>query len=229
MPRTLQFKRYGSTILANTIGANGELIINSTNKTLTVHDGVTVGGYIVGGTGGTGDWTWPNLTRANLGGSQGSYIEGQSPGGLLLYNDYDITLNSNTAFWSFTSDGTLTLPPNGDIKDSNGVSVLASSEITTAGGVTSNASVALDINKKVHVLTNGFYSLASGTEGQVVYFTIKEPTDPSNIKVIFSRARSRSYEFDDWYSNIFANNNSAIITAVYANGAWMVTPEGNWD
>ena len=47
MPRTLQFKRYGSATLANTIGANGELIINQTNKTLTVHDGVTPGGFVV--------------------------------------------------------------------------------------------------------------------------------------------------------------------------------------
>ena len=45
MPRTLQFKRYGSATLANTIGANGELIINQTNKTLTVHDGITPGGF----------------------------------------------------------------------------------------------------------------------------------------------------------------------------------------
>lgn len=49
MPRTLQFKRYGSATLANTTGANGELIINSTNKTLTIHDGVTRGGFVVGG------------------------------------------------------------------------------------------------------------------------------------------------------------------------------------
>jgi hypothetical protein len=47
MPRTLQFKRYGSATLANTIGANGELIINQTNKTLTVHDGITPGGFVV--------------------------------------------------------------------------------------------------------------------------------------------------------------------------------------
>ena len=45
MARTLQFKRYGSATLANTTGANGELIINSTNKTLTVHDGITPGGF----------------------------------------------------------------------------------------------------------------------------------------------------------------------------------------
>jgi hypothetical protein len=45
MSRTLQFRRLGTATLANTTGANGELIINSTNKTLTVHDGVTPGGF----------------------------------------------------------------------------------------------------------------------------------------------------------------------------------------
>ncbi len=45
MSRTLQFRRYNSLTLANTIGANGELIINTTNKTLTVHDGSTPGGF----------------------------------------------------------------------------------------------------------------------------------------------------------------------------------------
>ena len=45
MSRTLQFRRYNSATIANTTGANGELIINSTNQTITVHDGVTPGGY----------------------------------------------------------------------------------------------------------------------------------------------------------------------------------------
>ena len=45
MSRTLQFKRYDSPTIANTIGANGELIINTTNKTLTVHDGIVPGGF----------------------------------------------------------------------------------------------------------------------------------------------------------------------------------------
>ena len=45
MSRIIQFKRYGTAALANTIGANGELIIDVTNKTITVHDGVTAGGF----------------------------------------------------------------------------------------------------------------------------------------------------------------------------------------
>jgi hypothetical protein len=45
MSRTIQFRRLGTATLANTTGANGELIINTTNKTLTVHDGTTPGGF----------------------------------------------------------------------------------------------------------------------------------------------------------------------------------------
>lgn len=44
MARTLQFKRYPRVETDIITGANGELIIDSTNHTLTVHDGVTVGG-----------------------------------------------------------------------------------------------------------------------------------------------------------------------------------------
>jgi hypothetical protein len=44
MSRTLQFKRYANTAVANTTGADGELIIDITNKTITVHNGNTVGG-----------------------------------------------------------------------------------------------------------------------------------------------------------------------------------------
>jgi len=44
MPTILQFKRYANTVVANTAGADGELIIDETNHTVTVHDGVTYGG-----------------------------------------------------------------------------------------------------------------------------------------------------------------------------------------
>ena len=44
MSRTLQFKRYSNTAVANITGAAGEIIIDTTNKLLTIHDGVTPGG-----------------------------------------------------------------------------------------------------------------------------------------------------------------------------------------
>jgi hypothetical protein len=45
MSRTLQFKRYGTPQLEGIRGANGEIIIDNTTHTVTVHDGVTYGGY----------------------------------------------------------------------------------------------------------------------------------------------------------------------------------------
>ena len=47
MAKTLQFKRFSSTILANTVGASGELIIDSTKNLITVHDASTPGGWPV--------------------------------------------------------------------------------------------------------------------------------------------------------------------------------------
>lgn len=44
MSRTLQFKRYTKSVLANTIGADGELIIDTNNYTITVHNANTAGG-----------------------------------------------------------------------------------------------------------------------------------------------------------------------------------------
>ena len=44
MSRVLKFKRYTEASLSNIIGADGELIIDTNNYTITVHDGVTPGG-----------------------------------------------------------------------------------------------------------------------------------------------------------------------------------------
>jgi hypothetical protein len=44
MAKTLQFRRYNTATLATTTGAAGELIVNSSNNSVTVHDGSTAGG-----------------------------------------------------------------------------------------------------------------------------------------------------------------------------------------
>ena len=43
--KTLQFKRYTTSELASVTGAVGELIVDLTKDTLTVHDGVQAGGF----------------------------------------------------------------------------------------------------------------------------------------------------------------------------------------
>ena len=44
MSKTLQFRRYPANVVSNIVGANGEIIIDTTNKVITIHDGITVGG-----------------------------------------------------------------------------------------------------------------------------------------------------------------------------------------
>ena len=44
MAKTLQFKRYTTSVLANTTGSIGELIVDTNTSTITVHDGITPGG-----------------------------------------------------------------------------------------------------------------------------------------------------------------------------------------
>jgi hypothetical protein len=47
MSRIIQFKRFGAAALANTVGANGEIIVNLTTKGITLHDGLTAGGFSI--------------------------------------------------------------------------------------------------------------------------------------------------------------------------------------
>lgn len=44
MPTTLQLRRYNTATIAGTTGADGEVLVDSTKKTLVVQDGVTTGG-----------------------------------------------------------------------------------------------------------------------------------------------------------------------------------------
>ena len=58
----------------------------------------------------TGDWTWPEGgggTQALLGGESGSYIDGQSPGGLLIHNDNIVTLQAGDKGLSYNDTGIL--------------------------------------------------------------------------------------------------------------------------
>lgn len=45
MAKTLQFRRYNAAVIAVTTGSSGELIVNTDANTITVHDGVTAGGW----------------------------------------------------------------------------------------------------------------------------------------------------------------------------------------
>jgi hypothetical protein len=45
MPILVQFRRANTTMLSTYAGANGEMVINTDDRSLTVHDGTTLGGF----------------------------------------------------------------------------------------------------------------------------------------------------------------------------------------
>ena len=45
MPILVQFRRANTTMLSTYAGANGEMVINTDDRSLTVHDGTTQGGF----------------------------------------------------------------------------------------------------------------------------------------------------------------------------------------
>lgn len=75
MSRTIQFKRRPAASVANTVGANGELIIDTTNDTLTIHDGVTSGGSRLA----TENYVNDQISNATINGSgvSSSYVNTQ--------------------------------------------------------------------------------------------------------------------------------------------------------
>jgi hypothetical protein len=97
MSRTLQFKRYSNTALLGITGAAGELIVDSTNKTVTVHDGSTVGGTRLA----TENWVKTN--EASIAFAQAAYNQANSAANTanssLVLSNYafgvDLTQNTN--------------------------------------------------------------------------------------------------------------------------------------
>ena len=144
---------------------------------------------------------------------------------------------SETEILSITGDGKIHLAAGGDIVDSNGQSVIVGSsdsyEIVVAGG-TNGAETALDLTKRTHVLRDGWYSLAAGTEGQVMHFV--PHSSVTNMSAINIRVNNGRYndgaavtDFADNFITVFwSQNGTAMATAIYADGAWSFN-KGMWD
>jgi len=95
------------------------------------------GGGDGGGGGSTGAWTWEDdeATQALLGGEQGSYIDGQSPGGLLLHNDDAITLQAGDKGLSYDDTGVLQFQEGSTITETPNTLVLTPPTALTGQGL----------------------------------------------------------------------------------------------
>jgi Major tropism determinant N-terminal domain len=88
---------------------------------------------------------------------------------------------------------------------------------------------ALDLTKSINKLNEGFYSLADGTEGQIMYMVPRNGiNNAGNVQVYVANARNSSSNGTNWLLFPLAQNNSSICTLIFTDGAWEQTG-GYWD
>ena len=172
MAKILQFRRYNTAALANTVGANGELIIDSSNGTISVHNGVTSGGKRL-------------ATETYVVNTANQLITAAVPTRLgQLTNDFGyITTNSNITGGSATAIRLFTP------RFINGVAFDGSAniEVTIAGVSSSNIAAAAQTVPQNAQTSN--YVLQLTDAGKHIYYTQSNNTTlhiPTTSNVAFS-------------------------------------------
>ena len=139
---------------------------------------------------------------------------------LHIIMDTDVTTESNGAFWLYGGakiEKTLNV----------GGSYVAST-VDTSGGTDQATAVALDLSKQIHKLWTGTYSLANGTEGQVLRVVRKSGIDNATLcRIYVSKSRIAGVEYINNFIDPFANG-SDIVTFIFTDGAWQAQG-GLWD
>ena len=215
MPRTLQFKRYGSATLANTTGANGELIINSTNQTITVHDGVTPGGYAT-----LNSVTDNNIDQyarntANTNSNNISIIQGVNTtqnSSISILQDVNTTQNTR-----LTSIETINTNQNTNISIIQGVDATQNTNISILQDVNTTQNTRLTSIETINTNQNTNISIIQGVDA----------TQNTNISIIQGVDATQN-------TNITTANNAAWAAFTKANnalanttGSWTVTTGAN--
>lgn len=131
-PRRLQLRRGNTAAVSSYLGAAGELVVNTTNNTLYIHDGVTVGGHLASGGANiqailsnirTIEDTIYDINGLTLNNSDLTHgatahltLPPNGSGTVSLLNYYGpLTVTTginpaNTKAWTFTTSGNLTFP-----------------------------------------------------------------------------------------------------------------------
>lgn len=182
MSRTLQFKRYSESVVANTRGAPGEIIIDTTNHLITIHDGVTVGGFV----GGAAD----SSARASADAAQAKADA--------AYN-YANTIVSDTQI-----DQTARTTAN---TASNNITIIRGVDVTQNARIT----IIENVNASQNTLINAALDVTSQTvpqNAQSTDYTLKF-TDVG--KHIYYTQSSNTRLYIPWSSNVNFSNGTTIM------------------
>jgi len=150
MSKTLQFRRYPTSNLASITGAAGELIVDTTLNQITVHDGVTAGGWYaanaislaanVASLLGIDATANANIALA-LSTANAAYSQANSAGAIKPQNaqSNNYVLQTSDAgkyiYYTNTSNVSLYIPTTANVAFSNG-SIITVVSHTTTGNIT---------------------------------------------------------------------------------------------
>lgn len=102
--------------------------------------------------------------------------------------------------------------------DDIGVTVATITNVVTA--------TPLDLNKQVQKLTDGVYSLADGSEGQIMYL-VQQTGATGTARVYVSNCRINGVEYLNNFIDPFASSNN-VVQMLFTDGAWQ-SIGGLWD
>lgn len=127
-------------------------------------------------------------------------------------------------FWIFSSNGVLEMP---------GATIQKTTSAEAEDG-----NFPLDITKSIHKLANSDYeyTLADGTEGQIIYLVPQTGATPSGVEVRIAKARVvTDGESEIRENNLFlpfSGSSSGgllnVVTLIFTDGAWNLST-GEWD
>jgi hypothetical protein len=209
MTKKLQFKRYANTVIANTIGADGELIINTNGYVLTVHNGVTAGGIRHA----TESFVANTLGSLNSSSINAAFIQANTPS----YTANSAALYANGAFIqansaSIYANGAF-LQANASFIRANTPDAIANSGALYANGAFAQANSALLTGQLAFNYANSTFAFANSAalyangafiQANAAFIQANTPDAIANSGALYA-------------NGAFAQANSA---SIYANGAF---------
>lgn len=135
--------------------------------------------------------------------------------GIIAGNDIQLTTDGSGVTWTFDSNGNLTLPSNGDIKDSNGTSVLG-------GGAGLSPYVTINEDTKVEFTKDIVFASASVTASGYIIST-EDPDGNEDSYFEASAADSTGVMYTVGY--YYGDNDYALVYATNPDGTskWRIS------
>lgn len=146
-------------------------------------------------------------------------------GGTLVSGAAYTAITKSGFAWKFEETGSTVLP-----------GAVVKSTVAKIGG-SEGMETALDLTKSINKLTDGYYTLADGAEGQVMYLAAQDGITPSSIGVTVANFRSSGYTGTDGllfpfriYNDVDSTyyDSHAFCTMIFTDGAWQQSG-GAWD